>query len=173
MPFQNTKYLHLHFSVCQSSWEFIFGRLFRARHSSHIKGICTLALFTTTVWLRLFLRRFFAKYSHTFIFIGSNYDSTETLASYFRADEVFTDFKWVIPPRARGIKVSFYRFHPPCFHYSKRGRVHTSQLFFFFFVKTGMGDSVWLNPFYGELIQQALTGLMPKETVRWDVPAPV
>ncbi len=152
MPFQNTKF-DLRFFCLSKQLGVYFGRLFHSRNSSHIKGICTLPLFTTTAWLQLFLRIFFfAKYSHTFSFIGSNYDSTETLASYFRADEVFTDPKWVIPLRARGIKVSFYRFHPPCFHYLKRGCVHTSTRpcnIFFLHCKNRHVDSAWLNPFYG------------------------
>lgn len=79
--------------------------LFWEIYFSNIKGICT--HYTNSLTATVF-KVIFAKYSHTFIFIGSNYTSC------------------LICARARGIKVSFYHSCPPCFHYLKRGCVHTS-----------------------------------------------
>lgn len=90
--------------------------VFHTRKVSHMKGTPIALIYNNSLTATVF-KVILAKYSHTFIFIASNKDSAENLASYFRADEVFTDLKWVIPPRARGSKLAIYHFHPPCFHY--------------------------------------------------------
>lgn len=51
--------------------------------------------------------------------------------------KVFTDLKEAVSPWARGMKVSFYHFRPPCFHYLKRAvftpQLHPAFFYYYFF----------------------------------------
>lgn len=98
---------------------------FWERYFPHIKAsACTAFVYNNSLIATAF-QVIFAKYNHTF------YDSVQTHASY----------DWA----PGGIKASFYHSHPPCFHYLKRGCVHTSTRpsNFFLHCKHRHVDSVW------------------------------
>lgn len=130
---------------------------------AHIKGraICTHHFYLQQLDCSCFQGDFFAKYSHRFLFIGSNNDSAETLASYV----------W----EPGGSRLAFITLTHLVF-ITESGVVFTPPqdpvIFFFFIVKTSMWTMSDKIHFMG-VHSAGFHRIMRKETTCCDVSAPV
>lgn len=144
IPLQNTKFFSLLIlSVCQSSWEFILGDIFLTQKASACRYAFIYCISLTAADFMVFFWPNIA----TFLFLLPAVMVLQDRPPRNREQTKYLFILiWILPLRARGIKVSFYFLRPPCFHYLKRGCVYASTktlYFFFLHCKNRHVDSVW------------------------------